>query len=138
MEGFQITYKITPESEGIIQKGPRSVEEGEDLIFGVKTKDGYVVESASANGNALEAQRVEGGTAWYVLENIGEDQDIEITLTEQGISPEFLREFQMSDGMDVTIYAAPGYFHGGHQPRLNSLRARWKMLSGKRALSRDR
>ena len=138
VEGFQITYKITPESEGIIQKGPRSVEEGEDLIFGVKTKDGYVVESASANGNALEAQRVEGGTAWYVLENIGEDQDIEITLTEQGISPEFLREFQMSDGMDVTIYAAPGYFHGGHQPRLNSLRARWKMLSGKRALSRDR
>ena len=113
VEGFQITYKITPESEGIIQKGPRSVEEGEDLIFGVKTKDGYVVESASANGNALEAQRVEGGTAWYVLENIGEDQDIEITLTEQGISPEFLREFQMSDGMDVTIYAAPGVLPWG-------------------------
>ena len=113
VEGFQVTYEITPGSKGVIQKGPRSVEEGEDLTFGVKTKDGYMVESASANGNALEAQRVESGTAWYFLEDIEEDQKIEITLSEQGLSPEFLRTFQMSDGMDVTIYAAPGVLPWG-------------------------
>ena len=113
VEGYQITYEITPKSEGYIQKGPRSAAEGESITFGVKTEDGYMVESAFANGNALEAEQIEGGIAWYVLEDIEEDQKIEITLNEQGISPEFSRTFHMSDGMDITISAEQGVLPWG-------------------------
>ncbi|MFR8543059.1 MAG: hypothetical protein ACLVD8_27395 [Enterocloster sp.] len=88
VEGYQITYEITPKSEGYIQKRtPQRSERGESITFGVKTEDGYMVESAFANGNALEAEQIEGGIAWYVLEDIEEDQKIEITLNEQGNIP---------------------------------------------------
>lgn len=113
VEGYKITYEISPESEGTVQKGPRSVAEGESITFGVKAEEGYMVESAAANGSELESESVENGITWYVLENIEEDQKIEITMAELGEPPEFFKTFQMSDGMDITISADSGVLPWG-------------------------
>ena len=55
IQGLKVTYAINPEYSARIVDGPRGVEEGDALVFGVKNQIGYAIESVTANGEFLEA-----------------------------------------------------------------------------------
>ena len=54
-EGYKVTYAVYSQGTARIVDGPRGVEEGGSLTFGVKTQVGYDIQSVSANGEILEA-----------------------------------------------------------------------------------
>lgn len=118
IQGLKITYAINPEYSARIVDGPRGVEEGEALVFGVKNQIGYAIESVTANGEFLEADSTsenEDGsvTAWYSVPEITEEQEIEVYMTETGEHPEFNAELTMEDGTIITLHAAEGVLPAG-------------------------
>ena len=80
IQGLKVTYAINPEYSARIVDGPRGVEEGDALVFGVKNQIGYAIESVTANGELLEADSTsdnEDGsvTAWYTVPEVTEEQE---------------------------------------------------------------
>lgn len=78
VQGLKVTYAINPEYSARIVDGQRGVEEGNDLVFGVKNQIGYAIESVTANGELLEADSTsdnEDGsvTAWYTVPEVAEE-----------------------------------------------------------------
>ena len=118
VDGWQIQYSIDPEGSARIVDGPRGVEDGEDLYFGVKNQLGYAVETVLANGEELAADTItdnEDGsqTAWYTVYGVTEEQDIDVVMAETGEHPGFSQEIQMDDGMVITIQADEGVLPDG-------------------------
>ncbi len=118
IQGLKVTYAINPEYSARIVDGPRGVEEGEALVFGVKNQIGYAIESVTANGEFLEADSTsenEDGsvTAWYSVPEVTEEQEIEVYMTETGEHPEFNAELTMEDGTIITLHAAEGVLPAG-------------------------
>ncbi len=98
--------------------GPRGVEEGGTLVFGVKNQIGYAIEAVAVNGEALEADSVTDNddgsqTAWYTVEEVYEEQEVVVTMTESGEHPEFSATLPMSDGTIIHLYAEEGVLPAG-------------------------
>lgn len=118
IQGLKVTYAINPEYSARIVDGPRGVEEGDALVFGVKNQIGYAIESVTANGEFLEADSTsdnEDGsvTAWYTVPEVTEEQEIEVYMTETDEHPEFNAELTMEDGTIITLHAAEGVLPAG-------------------------
>ena len=118
IQGLKVTYAINPEYSARIVDGPRGVEEGDALVFGVKNQIGYAIESVTANGELLEADSTsdnEDGsvTAWYTVPEVTEEQEIEVYMTETDEHPEFYAELTMEDGTIITLHAAEGILPAG-------------------------
>lgn len=118
IQGLKVTYAINPEYSARIVDGPRGVEEGDALVFGVKNQIGYAIESVTANGEFLEADSIsdnEDGsvTAWYTVPEVTEEQEIEVYMTETDEHPEFNAELTMEDGTIITLHAAEGVLPAG-------------------------
>ena len=118
IQGLKVTYAINPEYSARIVDGPRGVEEGDALVFGVKNQIGYAIESVTANGEFLEADSTsdnEDGsvTAWYTVPEVTEEQKIEVYMTETDEHPEFNAELTMEDGTIITLHAAEGVLPAG-------------------------
>ncbi|MCC2818714.1 InlB B-repeat-containing protein, partial [Lachnoclostridium pacaense] len=111
--GYKISYAIYPEASARIVEGPRGVEEGQALSFGVKNQIGYAVESVTANGEILSVDSITDNddgsqTAWYSVPEIYEEQEVEVYMTETGEHPEFSAELPMEDGTIISLYAPEG------------------------------
>lgn len=118
VQGLKVTYAINPEYSARIVDGQRGVEEGNDLVFGVKNQIGYAIETVTANGEFLEADSTtenEDGsvTAWYTVPEVTEEQEIEVYMTETDAHPEFNAELTMEDGTVITLHAAEGVLPAG-------------------------
>ena len=117
-EGYKVTYDIAPKASARIVDGPRGVEEGGTLVFGVKNQIGYAIEAVAVNGEALEADSVTDNddgsqTAWYTVEEVYEEQEVVVTMTESGEHPEFSATLPMSDGTIIHLYAEEGVLPAG-------------------------
>ncbi len=118
VQGLKVTYAINPDYSARIVDGPRGVEEGDALVFGVKNQIGYAIESVTANGELLEADTTsenEDGsvTAWYNVPEVTEEQEIEVYMTETDEHPEFNAELTMEDGTIITLHAPEGVLPAG-------------------------
>ena len=112
-DGYKVSYAFYPEASGRIVEGPRGVEEGNTLTFGVKNQIGYAVESVDVNGEIFEADFVADNddgsqTAWYSVPEVYEEQEVEVYMTETGEHPEFFAELPMEDGTIIHLYAPEG------------------------------
>ena len=120
VEGWPVNYSIAPAGSARIIDGPRGVEDGEDLYFGVKNQIGYAVETVLANGEELTADTVtennDGSqTVWYNVPEVMEEQDVDVVMTETGEHPAFEQVLTMDDGMEITIRAGEGVLPAGVQ-----------------------
>ena len=84
-EGYKVTYDIAPKASARIADGPRGVEEGGTLVFGVKNQIWYAIGAGTANGEALEADSVTDNddgtqTAWYTVAEVNEEQEVAVTM----------------------------------------------------------
>ena len=118
VEGWKVEYSITPAGSARIVDGPRGVEDGEDLYFGVKNQIGYAVETVLANGEELTADTVtdnEDGsqTAWYAVYGVTEEQSVDVVMAETGEHPAFEQTITMDDGMVITLKAGEGVLPEG-------------------------
>ncbi len=118
VEGWEIRYSIAPEGAARIIDGPRGVEDGEDLYFGVKNQIGYTVDTVLANGEELTADTVTDNgdgsqTVWYNVPEVSEEQSIDVVMTESGEHPAFEQVLTMDDGMVITIRAGEGVLPAG-------------------------
>ena len=118
VQGLKVTYAINPEYSARIVDGQRGVEEGNDLVFGVKNQIGYAIEFVTANGELLEADSTSdnedgSATAWYTVPEVTEEQEIEVYMTETDEHPEFNAELTMEDGTIITLHAAEGVLPAG-------------------------
>ncbi|WP_277406631.1 InlB B-repeat-containing protein [Lacrimispora xylanisolvens] len=117
-DGYKISYTINPEASARIIEGPRGVEEGQELTFGVKNQIGYGIESVTANGQTLksesETDNTDGSkTAWYSVSEIYEDQEVEVHMSETGEHPEFSSQLVMEDGTVIRLHAPEGVLPAG-------------------------
>ena len=120
VEGWPVNYSIAPAGSARIIDGPRGVEDGEDLYFGVKNQIGYAVDIVLANGEELTADTVtensDGSqTVWYNVPGVMEEQDVDVVMTETGEHPAFEQVLTMDDGMEITIRAGEGVLPAGVQ-----------------------
>ena len=118
VQGLKVTYAINPEYSARIVDGQRGVEEGNDLVFGVKNQIGYAIESVTANGELLEADSTsdnEDGsvTAWYTVPEVTEEQEIEVYMTETDEHPAVELAPIMVDGVIINISADEGVLPEG-------------------------
>ena len=118
VEGWKVEYSITPAGSARIVDGPRGVEDGEDLYFGVKNQIGYAIETVLANGEELTADTItdnEDGsqTAWYAVYGVTEEQSVEVVMAETGEHPAFDTELTMEDGTVIHIHADAGVLPAG-------------------------
>lgn len=98
-EGYKISYAIYPEASARIVEGPRGVEEGQALSFGVKNQIGYAVESVTANGEILSVDSITDNddgsqTVWYSVPEIYEEQEVEVYMTETGSIRSLVQNFR--------------------------------------------
>ena len=120
-EGYKISYAVYPEASARIVEGPRGVEEGQALSFGVKNQIGYAVESVTANGEILSVDSVTDNddgsqTAWYSVPEIYEEQEVEVYMTETGEHPAVVfNPIVMEDGTVIHIQADEGVLPAGVQ-----------------------
>lgn len=109
-DGYKITYTINPSASARIVDGPRGVEEGTSLVFGVKNQLGFAVEFVTANDEILTADSTQNNddgslTMWYSVPDIYEEQDIQVYMIETGEHPAFDASLQMEDGTVIHIHA---------------------------------
>ena len=117
-DGYKISYTINPEASARIIEGPRGVEEGQELTFGVKNQIGYAIESVTANGQILNSDSATDNTdgsqtTWYSVPEIYEDQEVEVHMTETGEHPEFSSQLVMEDGTIIRLHAPEGVLPAG-------------------------
>ena len=119
IEGFAVSYELNIEGAARIVEGPRGVEEGEELAFGVKNQLGYAIQSVEVNGQETEAVQIQDNedgsqTAWYSVPEVSEEQEVYVTLEETAIHPAVtLEPIVMDDGMVITISAEEGVLPDG-------------------------
>lgn len=118
IQGLKVIYAINPEYSARIVDGPRGVEEGDALVFGVKNQIGYAIESVTANGELLEADSTsdnEDGsvTAWYTVPEVTEEQEIEVYMTETDEHPAVELAPIMVDDVIINISADEGVLPEG-------------------------
>ncbi|MDF2888455.1 MAG: doubled motif anchor protein, partial [Lacrimispora sp.] len=116
--GYKISYTINPEASARIIEGPRGVEEGQELTFGVKNQIGYAIEDVTANGQTLKSDSATDNsdgsqTTWYSVPEVYEDQEVEVHMTETGAHPEFSSELVMEDGTVIRLHAPEGVLPAG-------------------------
>ena len=116
--GYKVTYAINPEYSARIVDGPRGVEEGETLVFGVKNQIGYAVESVAVNGEVIEADTTEDNedgskTVWYSVPEVMGEMDVEVAMTENGNHPAVTLDPIEVDGVTIQISAEEGVLPEG-------------------------
>ena len=116
--GYKVTYAINPEYSARIVDGPRGVEEGETLVFGVKNQIGYAVESVVVNGEVIEADTTEDNedgskTVWYSVPEVMGEMDVEVVMTENGNHPAVTLDSIEVDGVTIQISAEEGVLPEG-------------------------
>ena len=116
--GYKVTYAINPEYSARIVDGPRGVEEGETLVFGVKNQIGYAVESVVVNGEVIEADTTEDNedgskTVWYSVPEVMGEMDVEVVMTENGNHPAVTLDPIEVDGVTIQISAEEGVLPEG-------------------------
>ena len=113
-DGYKVSYAVYPEASARIVEGLRGVEEGGTLTFGVKNQLGSVIDYVSVNDEIIEADAVvdnENGsqTAWYSVQDIYEEQDVEVYMNETMAHPAVeLEPIVMDDGEIIYISADEG------------------------------
>ena len=126
-EGYKVTYAVYSQGTARIVDGPRGVEEGGSLTFGVKTQVGYDIQSVSANGEILEAgapgdsadpDSADPGNlaediSWFTIEDVTDELEIEVYTTETDEHPEFSDTIVVNDGMIINLYAPEGVLPKG-------------------------
>ena len=117
VEGWPVNYSIAPAGSARIIDGPRGVEDGEDLYFGVKNQIGYAVETVLANGEELTADTItensDGSqTVWYNVPEVMEEQDVDVVMTETGEHPAF-EDSVIINGVTITATAPKGVIPKG-------------------------
>ncbi|MCD7995205.1 MAG: doubled motif LPXTG anchor domain-containing protein, partial [Clostridia bacterium] len=115
-DGYKVTYAVYAQGTARIVDGPRGVEEGGSLTFGVKTQVGYDIQSVSANGDILEAADPENETedvTWFTVEDVADEQEVEVYTTETDEHPEFSDTIVVNDGMIISLYAPEGVLPKG-------------------------
>lgn len=108
VDGYRVTYEITPEDKAAIVDKCDRVKAGESVTFGVEEQDGFRVGQVEANGDVVESAYSEENIVWFTLEYVEEDLEILITMVPDGTSMPFNKTISMDDGMDITISALPG------------------------------
>ena len=116
-EGYKVTYDIAPKASARIADGPRGVEEGGTLVFGVKNQIGYAIGAVTANGEALEADSVTDNddgtqTAWYTVAEVNEEQEVAVTMVETMPHPDFDKTVVI-DGVSIHVTAPDGVLPEG-------------------------
>ena len=89
VDGYRITYEITPQDKAAIAGKCERVEAGGSVTFGVEGEDGFIVGQVEVNGDVLESAYSEENTMWYTLEYVEEDLEILITMVPDGSSMPF-------------------------------------------------
>ena len=108
VDGYRVTYEITPEDKAAIVDKCDRVKAGESVTFGVEEQEGFRVGQVEANGDVVESAYSEENIVWFTLEYVEEDLEILITMVPDGTSMPFNKTILMDDGMDITISALPG------------------------------
>ena len=108
VDGYRVTYEITPEDKAAIVDKCDRVKAGESVTFGVEEQEGFRVGQVEANGDVVESAYSEENIVWFTLEYVEEDLEILITMVPDGTSMPFNKTISMDDGMDITISALPG------------------------------
>lgn len=108
VDGYRVTYEITPEDKAAIVDKCDRVKLGESVTFGVEEQEGFRVGQVEANGDVVESAYSEENIVWFTLEYVEEDLEILITMVPDGTSMPFNKTISMDDGMDITISALPG------------------------------
>lgn len=129
---YAVDYSVDPLGTAEVE-GPSYIAEGEDLYFSVTPQVGYVIEQVLANGEEVELadeadlaslsdatksnadlEDAEEGTAFYVIPDVQEDQEIEVILAEEvlGSHPEFHEE-KTVNGVTITVSAEEGILPAG-------------------------
>ena len=116
-EGYKVTYDIAPKASARITDGPRGVEEGGTLVFGVKNQIGYAIGAVTANGESLEADSVTDNdddtqTAWYTVAEVNEEQEVTVTMVETMPHPDFDKTVVI-DGVSIRVTAPDGVLPEG-------------------------
>ena len=116
-EGYKVTYDIAPKASARIADGPRGVEEGGTLVFGVKNQIGYAIGAVTANGEALEAGSMTDNddgtqTAWYTVAEVNEEQEVAVTMVETMPHPDFDKTVVI-DGVSIHVTAPDGVLPEG-------------------------
>lgn len=126
-EGYKVTYAVYSQGTARIVDGPRGIEEGGSLTFGVKTQVGYDIQSVSANGEILETgapgdsadpDSADPGNlaediSWFTIEDVTDELEIEVYTTETDEHPEFSDTIVVNDGMIINLYAPEGVLPKG-------------------------
>lgn len=108
VDGYRVTYEITPEDKAAIVDKCDRVKAGESVTFGVEEQEGFRVGQVEANGDVVESAYSEENIVWFTLEYVEEDLEILITMVPDGTSMPFNKTISMDDGVDITISALPG------------------------------
>ena len=116
-DGYKVSYAFYPEASGRIVEGPRGVQEGKGLTFGVKNQIGYAVESVTANDEILEADSItDNGDGsqiiWYSVPEIYEEQEIAVYTIETLEHPAF-EQVKTINGVTITVSAPDGVLPAG-------------------------
>ena len=114
---YSVSYTIDPLGGADIINKKNSVAEGGSLSFGVRPQIGYEIEEVTANGVSLEAVEDASASdtsaaAYYVVDGVTEDLEIEVTLAETGMHSAFYDKVTVG-GVTVTAEALPGLIPDG-------------------------
>lgn len=103
-----ITYVVMPEAAAEVI-GDTTLTAGDDLVFSIEPKNGYVIGKVTANGeelSELEDAEIASAETEYVLEHVAEDTKVKITM-EQG-AEEVSEVSTECDGVLITVEPVSG------------------------------
>ena len=67
VDGYRVTYEITPEDKAAIVDKCDRVKAGESVTFGVEEQEGFRVGQVEANGDVVESAYSEENIVWFTL-----------------------------------------------------------------------
>lgn len=118
-EGYRVTYASYPEASARILEGTRGVKEGGSFTFGVKTQAGYTIDYVTVNSQVAEADSTDHNedgsqTAWFTVQEVYEEQEVEIYTLETMEHPAFDKSVEVN-GVTIRITAPEGVLPGDTQ-----------------------
>lgn len=106
-----VAYVVMPEAEAEVI-GDTTLTAGDDLVFSIIPKDGYVIEKVTANStelSALEDVEIASEETEYVLEHVMEDTKVQISLAEAEVEVTEAVEVSVEcDGVIITVEPVSG------------------------------
>lgn len=106
-----VAYVVMPEAAAEVI-GDTALTAGDDLVFSIIPKDGYVIEKVTANStelSALEDVEIASEETEYVLEHVMEDTKVQISLAEAEVEVTEAVEVSVEcDGVIITVEPVSG------------------------------